>query len=326
MPAIEDVVERIRRLEQRREEVGGQLADLAIDAIGSDQVVEDGFVHDVGSNRLEGAVVAGVDGGVIQKEFHGVDVVLTRSVGSIFSYGMNGLDASSYVPERSPRPEVTWIESPLDRQEFNLSTSLLRLKKEIATAREALREEPDMLLLDGSIVPQYTDRPANDAYSREFYDQVIEAYESLFDEAIERDVLLAGVIEDSRGTRMCESLAEEGFLSGEAKEVLRSSQDTNMLAYALDQGQRTPVMRYTEEYEKHPTLQDIGERGRQVYNIYLRTARDDRPVRIDFLAPDNPVETADEVASRILPLCSFSSTYGIPSVLVEADQRAKFCQ
>jgi hypothetical protein len=326
MPGIEDVVERIRDLEQRREQVGEELAELDLEAIGSSQVREDGFIHDVEPADVDGSTVAGVDGGVIQKEFHGIDVVLTRAVGAIFSYDGSGLETSSYVPERSPRPEVTWIESPLDRQEFNLSTSLLRLQKEIEAARQALEQDPDMLLLDGSIVPQYTDRPASDDYSRTFYDDLIESYRSLFEEAIERDILLAGVIEDSRGTRLCESLAGEPIFAEDAREVLEASQDTNMLSYALGAGERTPVMAYTEEYEKHPTLQDLGEVGEDVYNIYLRTARDDRPVRVDFLARGDPVETAEEVAARIMPLCSFSSTYGIPSVLIEADQRAKLSQ
>jgi len=263
---------------------------------------------------------------VIQKEFHGIDVVLTRAVGASFTYSGSGLETATYVPERSPRPDVTWIESPLDRQEFNLSTSLLRLQKEIEAARSALEQDLDMLLLDGSIVPQYTDRPASDDYSRRFYDDLIEGYRSLFEEALERDIILAGVIEDSRGTRLCEALASEGIFTEDAQEVLEASQDTNMLSYALSGGQRTSVMAYTEEYEKHPTLQDIGELGEDVYNIYLRTAQDDRPVRVDFLACGDPVEMADEVASRIMPLCSFSSTYGIPSVIIEADQRAKLSQ
>jgi len=135
--------------------------------------------------------------------------------------------------------------------------------------------------------------------------------------------MLAGVIEDSRGTRLCESLAEEAFLSGKARDVLRSSQDTNMLAYALEEGQRTPVMRYTEEYEKHPTLRDIGDAGGDIYNMYLQTVERDVPVRVDFLAGADPSARADRIASMLLPLCGYSRSYGIPSVIVEADKRAK---
>lgn len=326
MPSIEDVVDRIRKLENRRREVGEQLGDADLDAVASDAFVEDGFIREVEPADVDGRTVAGVDGGVIQKEFHGVDVVLTRAVAAVFSYREESLDASSYLPDADPRPEITYIESPLDRQEFNLSTSLLRLQREIEAARSALDQDPEVLLLDGSIVPQYTDRPAEGSRSREFYDDLIGAYRELFDEARERGVLLAGVIEDSRGTRLCEELAGQEFLAEEARDVLATTQDTNMLQYFLKHGQRTPVMRYTEEYEKHPTLQDIGEVGGEVYNFYLRTAEHDRPVRVDFLAPDDPSATADELASILLPLCSFSSTYGIPSVLVEADQRAKLSQ
>jgi hypothetical protein len=255
-----------------------------------------------------------------------VDVVIARAVAALFGYEDNQLESTAYIPDRSPRPEIIHIESPLDRRAFNISASLLRLKKEIEAAVEVVQEQPDLVLLDGSIVPQYTDRPAEGTEAREIYEEVVELYEEMFEEAVERQVLLAGVIEDSRGTAFGQVLAEQEFLSADAKEVLGKTQDTNILQYMLEKGERTAVMRYTEEYEKHPTLQDIGELSDRVHNFYLKTARNDRPVRVDFLSLKEPVEAANEVASRIMPLCTFSSSYGIPSVIVEADQRAKLSQ
>ncbi len=326
MPGVEEVVERIKQLEHGRRETGEKLQEFESNDLESDVVVEDGFLKEVAPVELDGTTVAGVDGGLVKKSFQGVDVVLTRAVAAVFSYSDGKLDGTAYEPERSPRPDVKHIESPLDRQEFNVSTSLLRLEKEIKIARSALDQEPDVVLLDGSIVPQYTDRPAEGSKSRKIYDRLMEKYAALFEEALDRGIFLAGVIEDSRSTSLCEVLAEQGFVSGEQSEILANVQDTNMLDYTMEERQRTAVMKYTKEYEKHPTLQDIGETGKKVYNFYLKTATDATPVRIDFLSHDNPRETAERIAATVLPLCSYSSTYGIPSVIVEADQRAKLSE
>jgi len=326
MPDIDDVVERVRELEDRRVTIGEYLRERSEEDIHADTVLEPAIRRDVQPADLDDVSIAGVDGGMIQKAFHGIDIILARGVAAIFSYEDGSVRSTGYLPGKNPRPDITYIESPMDRQEFNVSSSLLRLREELDIALEAVREGVDLLLLDGSIVPQYTDRPASDAEARDVYDDLVDTYATLFEEARKQDVLLGGVIEDSRGTGFCEILADQEFIVPDQRDVLQRSQDTNVLNYVLEQGERTPVMEYATEYEKHPTLNDIGDLGEEIYNFYMKSVQDGRPVRIDFLNNGDVSRTADRISSHILPLCGFSSTYGIPSVIVEADSRAKLSQ
>ncbi len=326
MQKVEEVVNSIKELESKRQKVGERLKEAREQAIDSEAVMEQDFIKNVNVSELDNISIAGVDGGLVKKEFHGVDVVLTRAVSALFHYSNGGLDSTEYLPKKNPRPEVTHLESPLDRHEFNLSTSILRLQKEVRTVLETIRKEPDMVLMDGSIVLQYTDRPTKGSKARERYDQLMDMYQQVFEEALKRNVLLAGVIEDSRGTSLSEILVDQGFVSKEESEVLKKSQDTSVLHYILEKNERTCAMKYTVEYENHTALKDIGEEAKEVYNFYLGTSEKGSPVRIDFLNNGDVSKTAERIASMVVPLCSYSSTYGIPSVIVEADQRAKLSE
>ncbi|MCJ7450548.1 MAG: DNA double-strand break repair nuclease NurA [Candidatus Nanohaloarchaeota archaeon QJJ-9] len=323
MASIEKVVQEIKELEDKRAKIGKELSKRKEKELDDDTVQEEFFFKDIELESLTDDKIGGVDGGFARKEMHGIEVVIARAVASVFEYMDGKLKGSDYIPSKKPQPEIIHIDSPLNRQEFRTSTSLIRLKKEIKTARKAVTGDLDLLLLDGSIVPQYTDRPSKNSPLRKRYDELVEEYKKLFEECLEKEILLAGVIEDSRGTTLSEILAKQDFVDSGAKNVLESTRDTNILDYVLEKGQRTAVTEYTREYENHPVLQDIGELGKKVYNFYLKTAKDDRPVRIDFLDSGGVKTTADRIASKILPLCSYSSTYGIPSVIVEADKCAK---
>lgn len=326
MPGIRQVIGRIMELEESREKAGEALRQYRDREIDSEVVLEKFLAKSIEEKQLDGFSAAGVDGGFVKKEFQGVDVVLTRASAAVFSYGSGSLVNYQYLPEGLNRPDVRYIESPLDRREFNVSSSMMRLQKEIEIAIEVLDRDPDILLLDGSIIPQYTDRPEKGSFSRKLYDELIEKYTELFRKADEKDIMLAGVIEDSRSQRMSEELSRQEFVDQEFEDVLKNTKDTSVLGYVLDRGQRTSVMKYTKEYQKHMVLRDLGEYGEKVHNFYLRTAENDFPVRIDFLGNGNLSEDADRISSSILPLCSYSSNYGIPSVIVEADRRASLDQ
>ena len=327
MPRIGEVVDRIHELEKNRESTAEFLKDEDIKSIDSDVLMENCFLKETDQRVLpENFSVCGVDGGIIKKQYSGVDVVLSRAAASLFYFSGGKLDKSMTLPRNLVSPDVQYIESPLDVRSFNLSSSFIRLHKEVSIAIKALEEEPDMLLLDGSIVPQYAERPEKGSEARKFYDELIDKYETLFEKVISGNVLLGGVIEDSRSKRYCEELAKQDFIPEDMINVLENTRDTNMLEYLMEKGQRTGVMRYAKEYEKHVVLNDIGEKGKRVKNFYLKTAKDASPIRIDFLGLDDPIETAEKLSEKLVPLCSYSSTYGIPSVIVEADQRAKLSE
>ena len=59
----------------------------------------------------------------------------------------------------------------------------------------------------------------------------------------------------------------------------------------------------------------------KLYGFYIKPVKFDRPVRIEFVS-DKPGECADRIASAVYGMSVYES-YGIPSVIIEADARAK---
>mgnify|MGYP003865181531 CR=1 FL=1 len=323
MPRIGEVVESIRSLEESRSRAAEHIQDKGIIL---EEGPERGFLKEVGGEPPLDFVAAGVDGGLLKKEFSGVDVVLTRAVASVFSFEDGKLSDSHALPERMNFPDVQYIRSPLDRRSFNVSSSLLRLQKELQVAIQAVEEGPDLLLMDGSVLPQYTERPEKGSESRKIYIGMIDLYTQLFRKALEKDVLLAGVVEDSRSTKFCEKIAEMEGVNEEFSRILRNTRDTNMLEYIMEKGERTVIMEYTSDNSGKQALKDIGELSERVYSFYIKTAEDSTPVRIDFLEDGGAVRTSEDLSNYLMPLCGYSNTYGIPSVVVDADQRAKLSE
>ena len=64
-----------------------------------------------------------------------------------------------------------------------------------------------------------------------------------------------------------------------------------------------------------------------IYCFYLKTVPRDFPLRVEFLAGHkDPSRRADQIASVLYPLSSHHAEYGIPSILIEADARARLHQ
>ncbi len=141
--------------------------------------------------------------------------------------------------------------------------------------------------------------------------------------------MLAGVVEDSRGTKFC-GIVNEKILSKvshasvpELKGILEKTRDTNLLYWILQEGERTDVFPYSDRAKEHPVMKDFQEFGDKIFSFYMKTAKFDRPIRIDFLGEK---EQAEKFASVIFSISSHHSGYGLPSVLIEADQVAKLAE
>ncbi|MEM2907624.1 MAG: hypothetical protein QXP65_00250, partial [Candidatus Hadarchaeales archaeon] len=62
----------------------------------------------------------------------------------------------------------------------------------------------------------------------------------------------------------------------------------------------------------------------RTYAFYLKAVPYDFPLRVEFVdGGDGVLETAEEVASLVYALSSYHDAYGLPSVLIEADARAR---
>jgi hypothetical protein len=327
----EQFAKRILDIENQRKKIGEFLRDLNSKVeiqLGTDTFENKIFIP-VLNNNLENKRIAGVDGGLVKHSLHGMDIMLLRAIGVIFNFKNNKLENVDYYPDALPSPIPYVLLDPFSDIEFEINSNMTRQTTETTVARETIEKfSPDVLLLNGSVVPHYTERPAEHSLLFSTYTKMIDSYKQLIKNAKEKGRILAGVIEDSRGTRFSEVVNQKLVkdVSAEAKLLLNRTKDSNLLSYALQLNERTLVFKYSSNPENHPILKEFGTQiANQIFTLYLKTAEFDRPIRIDFFTEKNPVEIANKISSILLSLTGHSG-YGMPSVLIEADQRAKLSE
>lgn len=317
---LHGIAEKIKKLEMNREKLGVFLREIKhkVDISGGD-VLEKKLSYPV--EEFKGRIkVCATDGGVSQNSYHGLDIILVRAVSVIAEYSKEKLESITYYPNAFPDPEIEILSDPFTDEEFLMKSSLIRQKKEIFNTIEAARKySPDIILIDGSIVPHPSTRPQKNSIIYKNYLEVIEALKKLYSFPF-----VIGCSEDSRGRKFCDIVSKkilsqiESPLIPELKKILAGTRDTNLLYHVLDVGERTCVFRYGDS----PVIKDLGEKGNNIYTFYMKPAEFDRPLRIDFYAEKDVVETANRIASIVHMLCCHSS-YAYPAPLVEADLRAK---
>ncbi|MBI2084380.1 MAG: DNA double-strand break repair nuclease NurA [Candidatus Aenigmarchaeota archaeon] len=329
----ENLAKIVGELENQRKQVGqflkevNSLTNLTL----TNEILEDKIIIPVQKANLNNIKIAGIDGGLVKKSFHGLDVMLVRAIGVIFQYENNKLSSTNYYPDSIPSPEPKTVFDPFNDLEFEINSNIDRQLKEITTAKETIElHEPDILFLDGSIIPQYIGQytfvPRGSLLYAN-YQRLIDAYKQLFETVKKKKTILAGVTEDSRGTRFCEVLNSlfithfNPHITPSTRIALLKSKDSNLLTYALSYGERSFVFPYSSNPKKHTVLKEFQDRDK-VLVFYLKTADLDRPLRVELFADKGAVDKANFVSSALLSLAGHSS-YGMPSVLIEADQRAK---
>jgi hypothetical protein len=299
-------------------------------------IVENKLVVDVEPDILSNIAVAGVDGGMLSEALHGLDLVLTRAVAVMFRYRDGQLSAADYYPGELPEPRLIPILEPLDAREFELVASMQRQLTELRLATlVASSGGVDMLLLDGSVVPQYVDRFPHRKKVIETYRELLQSFFELYEACGESNVLLAGVVKDSRATRFLDILRskilqkrEDQNLYGDdcsillrSDDLLASSRDTVFLDHMLEAGERSCVFKYADA---PGTLLDLNKWSQKIYAFYIKTVPYDYPLRVEFVdLRDEPTKTAERMASVIYALSQHHDAYGLPSVLIEADARAR---
>ncbi|MBI5553224.1 MAG: DNA double-strand break repair nuclease NurA [Candidatus Diapherotrites archaeon] len=271
--------------------------------------------------------VGGADSGFVDKRLSLVDLVFIRTVGVVFDFVDGNLSGSHYLPGFFQPPFPRMLRRGLEEDEVGCSKSLLRLKEELRMAQEVIAEfRPGYFFIDGSLVPQYQDQPRTESILNEDYHSVLEEFQSLYALAEKNNCLLMGAIEDSRGTRFRSILQERVIPSlGLSSPVeLDGLQDSSLLDYLLEVGERTHAFPYTQNVSNHAILKDFDSHwSRQLHGLYVKPAPFDHPVRVEFLSDLQEVNAvADRVAGITFALSSLHREYAFPSVLIEADLRA----
>ena len=186
-------------------------------------------------------------------------------------------------------------------------------------------------MLDGMIVPHCSDKPSKTSEAHKLYNDVISQYKKLYDMALKNNIILAGIIEDSRSINFCNYVKEEILdnvkhsIKPQLIELLEKTRDTNLLYLILNKGERSKLFRFTGNPNEHPILRDLKDYYSNIHSFYLKTAEWDRPLKIDLLIPgeQNIDSYADNVASIILSISGQHKGYGIPAPIIEADNVAK---
>jgi len=297
---LERIAIKIRKTEEIRKRIGEKIRRMNL-------------IRQINPLELE-LTVAGIDGGVERKSLRSFDLLLLKSIGVVYYYKKSKLSKVEYYPEALPKPEVIIFSKAFSETELDIFVNIQRQKREVETATEVIKKfKPDVLLLDGSVIPHYSYVQSEDSPLYEAYERMIEAYKRLFYTSKDYGCLLAGVIKDSRGSRFSELIASN-FL-GEEKEVLEESKDISILDYSLKKCERTIEFDYTDKPEKHPILKEFKEF--RIKSFYFKPSEFDTPVRVDMLEDD--AEKVAGLLCRLIP----SESYAVPAVLIEADQRAR---
>nr|MDO8079741.1 DNA double-strand break repair nuclease NurA [Candidatus Freyarchaeota archaeon] len=305
-------------------------------------VFEKKLAYPVSPTKLEGLKVAAVDGGMISRTLHGVDLMLIRAVAAIFAYGSEGRVQVEYFPKEYPPPAIVSNLEPLSRSDFEVSASLERLLAEIKVAVDCQMRHPmDILILDGAILPLASDRPSSSLLFKK-YENVVKSYEKLYKVSSDNGILLVGVVKDSRSTRFIQILSRlaplfidkveelKDLLSFDYRRVIQRSRDTEFLYRFLNVGERTTVLKYVENSEKYAPLKDLRPEWAERLNIfYLKPVELDTPLRIEYLSNESNtlnLKIVQKIASLIYSLSRHHAEFGLPSVQVEAHYQAKLLE
>jgi len=299
--------------------------------IGPNEEISDcSVINKVPENPFEKISVLGIDGGIVKRSFHGLDLMLTRAVGVNFVYNSKKLENVKYFPSSNPLPDPRVFLETFSDIELNSCYNFERQIMEIDTCIKSIKEfKPDIVFLDGSVIPHYVSKPDN-VVLKNTYSSLIEKYKELFEISKKNKIILAGVVEDSRGIKFCDVLSRRLVpqikdVSRELKMTLEKTKDSNLLFYVLKKGERTCVFNYSKNPNAHPILNEFENYRNSFFSFYIKTVEFDRPIRIDFINFGNEIETADKISSLLMHMSGHSG-YGIPSVIIEADQRAKLSE
>jgi len=327
MQDFDQIVNRLKRIEAIKEAVGRDIRRInGSFAIGpNEEIPEEKIIIPVKEAEKDISVV-GVDGGIAKASLHGLDIIAYRAVGVNFVYKNGSIAKIDYHPSSMPEPDRITIIEALSEIDLSYCFNFIRQIKEIEIALESLKKfKPDMLLLDGSVIPHYVTKPEND-FAKEYYKKLIEKYREFFEET--QNTIVAGVIEDSRGNKFSDILVRRVFrflqdaLPKESADIIGKARDSDVLHHMLKKFERTCIFNYTQDPQHHPIIKEFSKMADKFMSFYVRTVEFDRPIRVDFIANGNPAEIANKI-SGFLIATSGHAGYGLPAVLIEADQRAK---
>jgi hypothetical protein len=343
---LSKLVEEIEHIEVTRERFGEVLRkvrnkiDLGKFPAVASNIIDKQFYTKIEPTSLSGLRIAGVDGGLVRKRFRSMDLVLTRGIAVIFQFGPEDGPIVDFYPDAFPEPKISPLMLTLSSIELEQLASLERIAAELRVTLSVLEEfHTDLILLDGSLFYHPRDRPQTGSIVFEKFQEVLSLYKQLYHKARKKGTTLVGIVKDSRSTRVATIMGEilphivrkpaifEMMQGVDYRWLLKISRDCDLLDTFLEEGERSFAFRYSSELHLNTnSSDDLSTWTSSIWVTYLKTARDDLPVRIEFLAAEDDstiTDKLDKALSAILPLSSQHPEYGSPTPILEADARAK---
>ncbi len=341
------LVEEIERVERTKQKFGSVMQEIKhkID-LGKypafvANCIETNFTTKISPTRLDGLKIAGIDGGLIRKRFKSMDLVLTRGVAVIFQFQSNTGPLVDFFPDPFPEPKAKLVMLSMSGPELDQLASLERIAEELRVTIAALDEfHIDIVLVDGSLFYHPRDRPPAGSIADEKFQEVLALYRQLYNKISRKRTMLVGIVKDSRSTRVVNTLGDilphilrnptlfERMQGIDYRWLLKISRDCDLLDTFLEEGERTFAFQYASELQQNTNSlhSDLAPWASKIWVTYLKTARDDLPLRIEMMIKSEGEEGINQLnrtLSAILPLSYQHPEYGLPSPIVEADARAR---
>jgi len=341
------LVEELERIEDTKNRFGTvmtkikDLIDIGRFPTIAADVLETSFTTKIEPTNLSGLRIVGIDGGLVRKRFRSMDLVFTRAIAVLFHFGPEEGPNVEFYPDAFPEPKVTPIMLSLPGPELDQLASLERIAEELRVTIGALdKYHSDIILVDGSLFYHPRDRPPTGSLAYEKFQEVLALYRQLYLKSVKKKTVLVGIIKDSRSLRVVKTMSEilphilrnpsffEMMQGVDYRWLLKITRDCDLLSTFLEEGERTFAFKYSTEIlqSTNSTNSDLTDWASSIWVTYLKTARDDLPLRIEILTKSDGVEgikQLNKVLSAVLPLSYQHPEYGLPTPIVEADARAR---
>ncbi len=343
---LSQLVEEIERIETTKNQFGKVMERIKntinlakFPAIAS-SIIESDFTKKIEPTSLSGLKIAGIDGGLVRRRFRSMDLLLTRGIAVIFQFGPKEGPNVDFYPDPFPEPQIRPMMLTLSGTELDQLSSLERVATELRVTLAVLEEfHTDIILVDGSLFYHPRDRPQTGSIVFEKFQEVLALYKQLYNKARKKGTTLVGIVKDSKSSRVTNLLGDilphiirkpaifELMQGVDYRWLLKITRDCDILDTYLEEGERSFIFRYSSELQlnSNPLSEEISNWASSIWVTYLKTARDDLPLRIEILTDGNSEDVwkVDRALAAILPLSWQHPEYGIPAPILEADTRAK---
>ena len=343
---LSQLVEEIERIETTKNQFGkvmehikGTINLTKFPGIAT-SVIESDFTKKIEPTSLAGLRIAGIDGGLVRRRFRSMDLLLTRGIAVIFQFGPEEGPNVEFFPDPFPEPQIRPMMLTLAGAELDQLASLERVAIELRVTIAVLEEfHADLILVDGSLFYHPRDRPQSGSVVFEKFQEVMALYKQLYTKARKKGTTLVGIVKDSKSSRVTNLLGDilphiirkpavfELMQGIDYRWLLKISRDCDILDTYLEEGERSFIFKYSSELQPNSNSlsEDLASWASSIWVTYLKTARDDLPLRIEILTDGNPEDVlkVDRALAAILPLSWQHPEYGIPTPILEADTRAK---